>query len=90
MQYLLLQQASLDSLLDLLRAPEAITHGLQTHIQSQADHELTVRGVAAPMHNVLWLDLKRSWVINLFEIASEISLMVVLPFDESADLICEL
>ncbi len=48
-----------------------------------------MRDIATSLHNVLGLDLKCSWVINLLEVTCEITLMVVLPLDESRDLISE-
>ena len=89
-QNLLLQQALLDSNLELLRAAEAIAHGREADIEGQTDHELAVGDVAATLHDVLRLDFKRSRIVNLLEVTGEVALMVVLPLDQAADLIREL
>lgn len=46
--------------------------------------------VTAPVDHILWLDFKRSRVVNLLEVACEVTLMVVLPLDEARDLVSEL
>ena len=74
----------------MLWAAEAVTHCRKAHVKCQAHHELTVRYVAAALDNVLGLNLKGCWIVNLFEVSSEEALMVVLPFDKAGDLISEL
>ena len=83
MQDFLLKQALFDAYLQLLRASEAISHGREAHIESQADHKLAMRDIAASLHDVLRLNLKSGRVVNLLEIASEVALVVVLPLDEA-------
>ena len=41
------------------------------------------------MHYILRLDLKSRRIVNLFEITSEVALMIVLPFDQAADIVSE-
>ena len=74
----------------MLRAAEAITHSAQTDIEGQTDHELALADVTTTLHNVLGLNLKSRWVVDLLEIASEEALVVILPLDEPGDLIGEL
>ena len=90
MQYLLLQQALLDSNLELLGAAESIAHGREADIEGQADHELAVRDVAATLHDVLRLDLESRRIVDLLEVTGEVALMVVLPLDQAADLVRKL
>ena len=73
----------------MLRTSEPISHCGLPHIQSQTHHKLTVWNVAASLNNVLWLDLKGSWVVNLFEIARNVALVVVFPLDEATNLVGE-
>ena len=49
-----------------------------------------MRSVATALYDVLRLDFEGGRVIDLFEISSEVALMVVLPLDETTNLICEL
>ena len=48
-----------------------------------------MRHVTASLHDVLWLDLESCRVVNLLEVAREVALMIVLPFEKTRDLIDE-
>ena len=51
---------------------------------------MALTDVAAALNNILWLDLEGRWVIDLLEVTCEVALVVILPLDESGDLISEL
>ena len=90
MQDFLLEQGLLDPNLKLLWTTEAIAHGRKADIKSKANHELAVADIAASLDDVLWLNFESSRVIDLLEVASEVSLVVVLPFDQAANLVRKL
>ena len=46
--------------------------------------------VATALHDVLWLDLKSRWIVDLLEVTGKVALMVVLPLNQATDLIREL
>ena len=48
-----------------------------------------MRHITTSLHDVLRLDLECSRVVDLLEITSEVALVVVLPLDQSRDLIGE-
>ena len=76
--------------MQLFRAAEAISHSGKTNIEGKADGELTVGDIAASLHDIIILNFKSGWVVNLFKIAGEVALVVVLPLDEARDLIGKL
>ena len=49
-----------------------------------------MRHIAASLHNVLWLNLKGSWIVDLLKVTCEVALMIVLPLDQARDLIGKL
>ena len=51
---------------------------------------MAVAHVAASLDYILWLDFKRSRIVNLLEVSGEVALVVVLPLDEATDLVGEL
>ena len=76
--------------MELLWTTESIAHGRKTDIKSKANHELAVADIAASLDDVLWLDFESSRVIDLLEVASEVALVIVFPFDQAANLVCKL
>ena len=89
MQYLFLQQALLDSDLELFRAPKAVAHGWESDIEREADHELAVADITSALDYILDLNIECGRIINLLEVACEVPLVIVLPLDEAADLVSE-
>lgn len=85
MQHFLLQQAPLYAHLELLGALETVTHGGEANVERETDHELAVAHVAASLNDVLRLDLESGRVIDLLKVTSEVALVIVLPFDQTAD-----
>ena len=49
-----------------------------------------MRDIAAALNYILRLNLKGSWIIDLLEVTGEVTLMVVFPFYQATNLICEL
>ena len=90
MKYLFLKQTLLDTALELLRAAESVTHRRKANIKCQTHHELAMRNITAALDNILRLDLEGCRIVNLFEVSCEKALMVILPFDESGDLVSKL
>ena len=90
MKHILLQKSLFYSTLYLFWTSKTISHGCKTNIQSKTNHELTVGYVTASLDDIKSLYLECSWIVDLFEISSEVSLMIVLPLDESRNLICKL
>ena len=84
------QKALLDAILDILNIWMCIAHCIDSNIESKADHEVHVGGKAAPIDNVLLLDLECSRVVNLLEITGKVAKVIVLPLDEAADLVGKL
>ena len=66
---------------------EGITHGLVSNIEGNADSLLSVLKVAASLHDVLMGDVESSGSISLLEATLEKSKVVVLPLDQSCDLV---
>ena len=89
MKHLFLQQTLLNPNLKLLGAAEPVAHRRESHVESQADHELAVRHVAASLDDILRLDFKSGRIVNLLEVTREVALMIVLPFYQATNLICE-
>ena len=90
MQNFLLQQAFLNSNLELFWASESIAHCRQAYIQGQADHELTVGGVATTLDDILRLNFEGCWIVDLLEVTGEVALVIILPLDQATDLVCKL
>ena len=49
-----------------------------------------MRHIAASLHNILWLYLESSRIVDLLRVAREVALMIVLPLDQARDLIGKL
>ena len=60
-----------------------VSHSVRTDVESQANRLSRVLHVAATLHDVLWSDLEGRWAIFLFEAASKVALMVVLPLEHA-------
>ena len=49
-----------------------------------------MRGIATTLNNVLRLNFKSCWIVNLLEVTSEVSLVVVLPLYQATNLVSKL
>ena len=76
--------------MELFWATEAIAHGRKADIKSKANHKLAVADIAATLDDILWLYFESCRVIDLLEVTSEVALVIVLPFDQAANLVREL
>jgi len=85
-----LEQTLLDPDLQLLWVLKAVPHCGEPDVQREHDHEGAVRHVAPTLDDVLRLDFKRGRVVDLFEIAGEVALVIVFPLYEPRNLVGEL
>ena len=89
MQDFFLEQVFLYSHLDLIRTAIARAHAGESHIKSNANNKLAVRDIAATLHNVFGEDFEGCWIFSLLKVAREVASMVILPLDQTRDLVHE-
>ena len=86
---LLLSEEVLDTAFSRLILSEVVPHSHVADIENKAYYSLSLSEVTPTLKNVLLGDVKGCWTVNLFERSCEEAEMVVLPLEQSRDLIDE-
>ena len=86
----MLQETLFNSDLDVLEIGVRISHGVDSDIESETHHELAVRDKASSIDYVVLGDLKSCRIVDLFKVACKVAKVIVLPFNETRDLVGKL
>ena len=89
LQNLFVEKTLLDSHFYQFRTAIAVAHAGESYIKSKANHKLAVRDLAAALHNVFREDLECCWIFNLLKVACDVASMVILPLNQTRDLVHE-
>jgi hypothetical protein len=66
-----------------------VTHGVVAYVECQADGLRRILHVTSALDDVFWRDVEGGRTVFLFKATSEVALMIILPLDDSVDLIDE-
>lgn len=64
-----------------------VAHRVMANVERQTDSLSRILHVASALDDVFGSDIEGSWTIFLLEVTAEVALMVILPFDNAANLI---
>ena len=84
---LAISEEALDLALSVLVLVVLVPHGVDADVEGQANGLRRVLHIAAALHDVLRGDVEGCRTVLLLEAPTEIALMVVLPLDDSVDLV---